>query len=83
MPSRAFPDADRGWIIPIGGKLLDEAILDRFVALSGGTAARIAIIPTASSEPDIGTFYERAFAAHGVAAAKSLHFERRDRKSVV
>ena len=77
MPSRAHPDAERGWTIPIGGKLLDPAILDRFVALSGGSTARIAIIPTASSEPDIGTFYERAFAAHGVAVAKSLHFERR------
>ncbi|HEY4307445.1 MAG TPA: cyanophycinase [Gemmatimonadaceae bacterium] len=77
MPSRAHPNTDRGWIIPIGGKLLDEAILDRFVELSGGTAARIAIIPTASSEPDIGVFYERAFAKHSVAVAKSLHFEHR------
>jgi cyanophycinase len=77
MPSRPKPDVARGWIIPIGGKLLDVAILDRFVALSGGSDARIAIIPTASSEPDIGTFYERVFAKHGVKNAKSLRFERR------
>ncbi|MEP7001479.1 MAG: cyanophycinase [bacterium] len=77
MPSRAHPDIPRGWIIPIGGKLMDAEILERFVALSGGAKARIAVIPTASSEPDIGTFYERAFARHGVASAKSLHFERR------
>ena len=77
MPSRPHSDSPRGWIIPIGGKLLDEAILDRFVALSGGALARIAVIPTASNEPDIGTFYEREFARHGVASTKSLHFEHR------
>lgn len=67
----------RGWIIPIGGKLLTTTILDRFVALSGGASARIAIIPTASSEPDMGAFYERVFQRHGVKHAKSLNFERR------
>ena len=77
MPSRAHPDTPRGWIIPIGGKLLDDGILARFLSLSGGASARIAIIPTASNEPDIGTFYERVFARLGVAATKSLHFEHR------
>ena len=77
MPSRPHPEIPRGWIIPIGGKLLDDGILARFVALSGGGRARIAIIPTASSEPEIGTFYERVFARHGVASTKSLHFEHR------
>lgn len=77
MPSRPDADVARGFIIPIGGKLHDSEILARFVALSGGTSARIAVIPTASSEPDIGTFYERIFERHGVAAAKSLHFEHR------
>ncbi|MEP6730209.1 MAG: cyanophycinase [bacterium] len=76
-PSRPHPDTPRGWIIPIGGKLADNEILERFVALSGGSRAHIAIIPTASSEPDIGTFYERDFRKHGVREAKSLHFERR------
>lgn len=77
MPSRPLPDVARGWIIPIGGKLADRAILDRFIALSGGVNARIAVIPTASSEPDIGTYYERIFARHGVRYSKSLRFERR------
>lgn len=67
----------RGWIIPIGGKLLAPEILDRFVALCGGAESRIAVIPTASSEPDMGTFYERVFERHGVGAVKSLRFERR------
>ncbi len=68
---------ERGWIIPIGGKLREEAVLDRFVALSGGRDARIAVITTASSEPDIGTFFDGVFAKHGVAISKSLRFERR------
>jgi len=67
----------RGWIIPIGGKLLAPAILERFVALSGGADARIAVIPTASSEPDMGTFFERVFRRHGVKQVKALNFERR------
>ena len=77
MPSKPPLDATRGWIIPIGGKLFDESILDRFVALSDGMNARIAIIPTASSEPDIGTFYERVFLRHGVASTKALNFDDR------
>lgn len=77
MPSRPHSDATRGWIVPIGGKLFDDAILDRFVALSGGRGARVAIIPTASSEPDMGTFYERLFARHGVRQAKALAFDHR------
>lgn len=67
----------RGWIIPIGGKLAAPAILDRFIALSGGEAARIAVIPTASSEPDMGTYFERVFNRHGVKQAKALNFDRR------
>jgi cyanophycinase len=67
----------RGWIIPIGGKLAAPAILDRFIALSGGESARIAVIPTASSEPDMGTYFERVFNRHGVKQAKALNFDRR------
>lgn len=67
----------RGWIIPIGGKLLAPAILERFVAMSGGADARIAVIPTASSEPDMGTYFERVFHRHGVKQVKALNFERR------
>ena len=77
MPSRANPETPRGWIIPIGGKLLDDAILERFVALSGGRDARIAVIPTASREPDVGVFYERVFSRLGARRAKALHFEER------
>jgi cyanophycinase len=67
----------RGWIIPIGGKLMSPAIIERFIALAGGDQARIAIIPTASSEPDMGAYYERIFQRQGVRAAKAFNFERR------
>jgi cyanophycinase len=77
MPSRPDSDATRGYIIPIGGNLLDSAILERFVALCGGRDASIAIIPTASSQPEMGTVYEREFARFGVRRAKSLGYEHR------
>jgi cyanophycinase len=77
MPSRPDPDARRGYIIPIGGNLIDSQILDRFVALSGGPDATIAIIPTASSQPEMGTVYERQFIRHGVKRAKALGYEQR------
>lgn len=67
----------RGWIIPIGGKLFTTHILDQFVALAGGPAARIVIIPTASNEPDMGVYYERIFRGHGVQTAKALNLTRR------
>ena len=68
----------RGTLIPIGGKLSDDAILQRFLALAGGVgAARIAIIPTASNEPDMGTWYERAFARLGASRARAIAFEER------
>src|SRR5688500_2864696 len=77
MPSRTHPDAPRGWIVPIGGRLFDPSILDRFVALSGGPAARIAIIPTASSAMEMGEYYELVFGKHGVTHTTSLRFDRR------
>lgn len=70
------PD-NRGWLIPIGGKLSDDAIVARFVALCGGANARVAVIPTASSEPDTGPGYVRLFARHGVRQTRLLGFRHR------
>lgn len=73
-----MPDSTaRGTLIPIGGKLMDEAILERFVALAGGGAARIAVIPTASNEPGMGAYFARAFERLGVARARSVEFRER------
>ena len=71
---------NRGYIIPIGGaeeKLRDAAILRRFVALSGGDAARIAVIPTASRLEDTGDKYVELFRDMGAAEATSLPFTER------
>lgn len=67
----------RGTLIPIGGKLSDDHILERFIGLAGGRSARIAIIPTASSEPDLGTWYERALARLGIERAKAIPLDER------
>lgn len=69
-----------GYIIPIGGaedKLREPAILQCFVDICGGSKARIAIIPTASSLPETGPGYERIFHDLGVGAARALPLETR------
>ena len=56
-PSKVADGEDRGWIVPIGGAEEKESrrrILKRFVQLSGGRDARIAVIPTASDSPATG-----------------------------
>lgn len=70
----------RGYTIAIGGaeaKLRDPAILGRFVEVCGGPEARIAIIPTASSLPDTGDRYVRAFDGLGVPLTRVLPLETR------
>jgi cyanophycinase len=70
----------RGFIIPVGGaeeKLDRPAILKRFLKLSGGSKARIAIIPTASLAADTGERYEAIFDELGAHKAESLAFEER------
>ena len=73
MPS----PSSKGWLIPIGGKLTDASILARFIELCGSSNPVIAIIPTASEESDMGTWYEKQFAKHGVTNARALNLRRR------
>lgn len=53
--ARAQP-ISQGPVMPIGGAEekdgYGETILTRFVELAGGGSARIAIVPTASEEPE-------------------------------
>lgn len=79
-PSRTEAGTDRGYIIPIGGaeeKINDPAILRRFVKLSGGKEARIAVLATASMAADTGSRYEKIFRELGAASADALPFETR------
>ena len=79
-PARVATDADRGWIIPIGGaedKISAVGILRRFTELAGGERARIAIIPTASTLSDTGARYEQLFRSLGVGDARALPYAER------
>ena len=79
-PAKVEDSHTRGWIVPVGGaedKEQDAIILRRFIEVSGGSAARIIIIPTASRMPDTGPRYERIFRTLGARAATSIPFETR------
>ena len=79
-PSKVADGEDRGWIVPIGGAEEKESrrrILKRFVQLSGGRDARIAVIPTASKLPDTGERYEELFDRLEVGSVSSLDFQSR------
>ncbi len=72
---------NRGFIIPIGGaeeKMGDPTILGRFVDLSGGRHARIAVIPTASQMDDTGERYEATFKELGAGRVRTLRFDTRE-----
>jgi len=79
-PSSGPDNLSRGYIIPIGGaedKVGPEAILKRFVQLSGGRDAHIAVIPTASELRSTGRRYEELFKGLRAARVSVLHFESR------
>jgi len=70
----------RGYIVPIGGaekKIRDRSILRRFVEVSGGSAAKIAVIPTASQLEETGPRYVEVFQDLEAAKVDSLPFEER------
>ena len=79
-PSKVAEGESRGWIVPIGGaedKQSRRNILKRFVQLSGGRDARIAVIPTASRLADTGDRYEDLFDRLEAGAVTTLDFESR------
>src|SRR3712207_2633519 len=68
--------AGKGKLMPIGGaeeKEQNPEILEAFVELAGGKDARIALIPTASEDPDDAVErYTEAFEKIGVAKVMPL-----------
>jgi len=65
----------------IGGaedKLDDKIILTTFLQLAGGQAAKIAIVPTASSIESAGERYKAIFLALGASSASVVFIENRD-----
>ncbi len=80
-PSPTQDNANRGYVIPIGGaeeKLSNPEILDRFIELCGGRSSRIAIIPTASELEDTGRNYEKLFRKIGIKHAGVLPYITRE-----
>ena len=58
----AFADAlSRGHLILVGGGEKPPDAMRKFVELAGGPQALIVAIPTASSEPDTGSYYVKLF----------------------
>jgi cyanophycinase len=79
-PSKVAEGATRGWIVPIGGaenKENDRRILRRFVEASGGEAADIVVIPTASKMHETGPRYEALFRELGAARVSVMDFDTR------
>jgi cyanophycinase len=72
----------QGPVMPIGGAEETEPggeILERFIDLAGGKKARIAIIPTASDDPQrSGEGYAALFCEMGAREADWLRVERRE-----
>jgi cyanophycinase len=80
MPSKVPEGETRGWIVPIGGaenKENDRRVLARFVAVSGGAAADIVVIPTASRLHETGPRYEKLFRELGAARVSVMDFDTR------
>ncbi len=80
MPSKVPEGGTRGWIVPIGGaenKENDRRVLARFVEVSGGAAADIVVIPTASRLNETGPRYEQLFRELGAARVSVMDFDTR------
>ncbi len=77
--------ATRGAIIPIGGaedKTGARDVLAHVIALAGGPASRIAVIPTASELPDTGDRYAALFRELGAAHVDVLPITEREHARV-
>lgn len=71
----------RGPIMAIGGaedKLDDKIILSTFAQLAGGSSARVAIVPTASSIESAGERYKALFLGLGVRSADVVFIAERE-----
>jgi len=79
-PSKVPEGETRGWIVPIGGaenKENDPRILERFIAVSGGSQADIVVIPTASRLHETGHRYETLFRELGARRVTVMDFDTR------
>lgn len=69
----AEPRVANGSLVIVGGGQLPDAIVDRFVALAGGTAARVVLVPSAAPAGERGPEpFERLLRARGVSDVRTL-----------
>ena len=74
-PAQPDTQSDRGFIIPIGGgedRVKEMQIHRKFVELSGGAAADIVVIPTASQMETTGADYKEIFLDLGAGRVEFL-----------
>tara|TARA_B100000959_G_C14821619_1_gene558041 strand:+ start:65 stop:910 length:846 start_codon:yes stop_codon:yes gene_type:complete len=79
-PSQGNTDADRGFIIPIGGaasKRKNPIILEKFVNLCGGDKAVITVIPTATKIEENGEIFTNLFTEMGASNVFSIDIKKR------
>jgi cyanophycinase len=69
-----------GTLVIVGGGKVPDAVRDQFVALSGGSKARLVVIPTASASADLPDAAQvlEPWKAKGPASVILLHTRRRD-----
>ena len=71
----------RGILMPIGGaedKMKARRILNKFMALAGGSQAQIVVIPAASMQPGrVGELYHALFCDLGAQAVEVIHVDSR------
>lgn len=65
-----------GSLVLIGGGEKPPEAMRKFVELAGGVEAPIAVVPTASSEPDTGEYYVKLFRELGCKDVVSLEIHR-------
>jgi cyanophycinase len=58
-------DARHGHLVLNGGGSKPDVVMEKFIELAGGRAARIVVFPTASEEADTGQYYQRLFLEYG------------------
>ena len=78
-PSKVAEGAARGWIVPIGGARTRRTTgaSASFVEVSGGEAADIVVIPTASKMHETGPRYDALFRDLGAARVTVMDFDTR------
>ena len=68
----------KGHLVLIGGGDKPPEVMRKFIELAGGPSAPIVMIPTASSEPDAASYYEKLFREeHGCTNAVSLDIRKK------